>query len=180
MDAVNFEKVYATAVVVPDQIRQASLVVINKCDLADEEKLQKIEGIIRGLNPDCAICRTVYADIPRELLMALKPKPNRIPGGKQDILTVALTLRVLNRPGLDAFRALMSGLKPLVYRCKGYVSLAEGAFFVDGVMDRISVSPIEEGHEPGVILLYRTSGQVRKEVRRLAAECGIEIAQETE
>jgi G3E family GTPase len=175
VDAVNFEKVYETAVVVPDQIKQSSLAVINKTDLADEETIKKIEGFIESLNPECKIHRAVYAEIPENLLFDLKLRPGRVLGGKQDLLTGSLCFKVTNKPGMETFRKLTDGIKSAVYRCKGYVSLSEGDFFVDGVMDNISFSRVEREHEAGVVLLYKTSGRVKKTVQGLAAENHIEI-----
>jgi len=147
VDAVNFQKVYETAVVVPDQIKQSSLVVINK----------------------------VYAEIPRNLLLDLKPKPDKVLGGKQDLLTGSLCFKVMNKPSMETFRKLINKIKSIVYRCKGYVTLSEGSFFIDGVMDDISFSHIEEEHKTGIVLLYKTSGHVKKAVQVLAAENRIEI-----
>jgi G3E family GTPase len=175
VDAVNFEKVYNTAGVVPDQIKQSSLAVINKTDLADEKKKKKIEGFIESLNPECEIRRAVYAEIPRNLFEELMPRPDRVLGGKQDLLTGSLCFKVTNKPGMETFRKLTDGIKSVVYRCKGYVSLSEGNFFIDGVMDNISFSRVEREHETGVVLLYKTSGRVKKTVQGLAAENRIEI-----
>jgi len=178
VDALNFEKVLATAVVVPDQVRQSSLVVINKCDLAGPEKIKQVEGLIRGLNPDCAIHRTSYADIPAGLLLELKPIPGRVLGGRQDLQSGSLTFRVLGRPGLESFRRTMDAIKHLVYRCKGCAVLAEGLYEIDGVMDEIAVAPAAGERPEGVVLLYRTAGHVRKALRQAAAENGVAIAEE--
>jgi G3E family GTPase len=175
VDALNFEKVYETAVAVPDQIRQSSLAVINKTDLAGEEAIAKIEGIIKSLNPECKICRAVYADIPLDLLAGLRPKADRVLGGKQDLLTGSLCFKVMNKPGMETFRKLTEGIKPIAYRCKGYATLADGDYFIDGVMGDVSFSRVEEEHSSGIVLLYKTSGHVKKAVQKLAAENQIAI-----
>jgi G3E family GTPase len=174
-DAVNFEKVYATAVVIPDQIKQASLVIINKTDLASEEKIKKAENIIMSLNPACEIYRTVYADVPKRLLTDLEPVSDRILGGKQDLLSGSLTFKILNKPDADTFGKLIDGIKSVIYRCKGYAALAGGDYFIDGVMDDISFSRTEKEHQSGIVVLYKTSGQVKNALRKAAEENNIEI-----
>jgi len=111
------------------------------------------------------------------LLAELAPKRDRVIGGRQDLFSGSLTFRVLDRPGIDAFRGLIDGLKDLVYRCKGFVSLADGEYYVDGVMDDVSFSQVEAGSIDGIVLLYKTSGRVKEKLRRLAEEnqIGIEI-----
>jgi len=175
VDAANFEKVYATAVVTPYQVKQSSLVVINKIDLVKEEKIEKTERIIRSLNQSCDICRTTYADIPCDLLMDLMPNPNRVLGGKQDLVSGSLTFKVLNKPDKNTFLKLTDGIKTIIYRCKGYVTLSDGDYFVDGVMDDISFKRMEIQHQQGIVLLYKTSGHVKKVIRSVAMENNIEI-----
>jgi hypothetical protein len=81
----------------------------------------------------------------------------------------------MNRPGMESFRGLIDGIKPAVYRCKGYAPLLEGDYFVDGVMDDVSFSRVEGEHTNGVTLLYKTTGRVRETLQKIAAECRIEI-----
>ena len=175
IDAVNFKKVYSTAVVVHDQIKQSSLVIINKTDLTDEEDIVKTELIIRSLNRSCDICRATFANIPGDRFVNLSPKPDRIVGGKQDLFSGSLTFNVLNKPDMNTFRKLTDRIKSVVYRCKGYVTLADGDYFVDGVMDGISFKRVEKEHQKGVVLLYKTSGYVRKVIQQAAMENNIEI-----
>ena len=175
VDAANFEKIYATAVVAPDQIRQSSLVVINKIDLADEVKIEKTERIIRSLNQTCDIYKTTYANIPRDKFVDLTPKPDRVLGGRQDLLSGSLTFDVLNKPDLNTFRQLMDGIKSLIYRCKGYVALSDGDYFVDGVMDDISFKRVEKEYQNGIALFYKTSTPVKKMIQRIAMENNLAI-----
>ena len=175
VDAVHFEKVLRTAVVVPDQIKQSSLAVINKIDMADEEKVDKIERIIRSLHPSCNICRTTFADIPRDMLANLAPNPDRISGGRQDLFSASLSFNVLNKPDMSAFQKLTDGIKSVVYRSKGYVALSDGVYFVDGVMDDISFRRVEKEHQTGIVLLYNTSGHVKKTLQSVAVENNIEV-----
>ncbi|MFA5264608.1 MAG: GTP-binding protein, partial [Opitutaceae bacterium] len=52
-----------------EQVECADLVVLNKCDLVDEPRLQELEGLIAGLNPRAELFRTELGQIPREWLL---------------------------------------------------------------------------------------------------------------
>ena len=47
-----------------DQIEFADVIILNKCDLADEESLQKIEGAVRKLNPRAKVIRSQKSRVP--------------------------------------------------------------------------------------------------------------------
>ena len=47
-----------------DQIEFADVIILNKCDLADEESLQKIEGTVRRLNPRAKVIRSQKSRVP--------------------------------------------------------------------------------------------------------------------
>jgi G3E family GTPase len=47
-----------------DQIEFADVIILNKCDLADEESLQKIEGAVRKLNPRAKVIRSEKSRVP--------------------------------------------------------------------------------------------------------------------
>ena len=52
-----------------EQVCFADKILLNKTDLADEQKLKKIEGEIRKLNPTAPILRCVHSKVtPKELL----------------------------------------------------------------------------------------------------------------
>jgi G3E family GTPase len=47
-----------------DQIEFADVIILNKCDLADEESLLKVEGAVRKLNPRAKIIRSQKSRVP--------------------------------------------------------------------------------------------------------------------
>ena len=46
-----------------DQVEFADVILINKCDLVEDNELQEIEALIRSLNADAKIIRTINAEI---------------------------------------------------------------------------------------------------------------------
>ena len=52
-----------------EQIEISNLVLLNKCDLVDDETLDRLEAIIAQLQPDATVLRTTYAEVaPDEVL----------------------------------------------------------------------------------------------------------------
>jgi len=47
-----------------DQIEFADVVILNKCDLADEEAILKVEGAVRKLNPRAKVVRCEKSEVP--------------------------------------------------------------------------------------------------------------------
>jgi G3E family GTPase len=56
-------------VVLALQIEDADVVVLNKCDLVDEEQIFTLEGVIRALNPAAVIVRAEFGRIPVEAVV---------------------------------------------------------------------------------------------------------------
>ncbi|MCL2884837.1 MAG: GTP-binding protein [Oscillospiraceae bacterium] len=173
IDAVNFERVAHTAVVVPDQIRLASLLVVNKIDLAEPTTLATLEKDLRALNPDAPLLFTQFARIPPNALASLSPAPQRSMGGKVDIQSASCTVRFPAPLSKTALDALLAAIAPMLYRCKGYVQTEDGAVFVDGVMNAIQTSP--SAHAPsGLTLLYPANQPVRRTVRKLVPDAAVD------
>jgi len=83
VDAANFLKDYAAAEslqdrgeslgeedqrtvtdLLIDQIEFANLIVLNKCDLVDDDHVHKVQGIIKSLNPGASIVTTSRGQVP--------------------------------------------------------------------------------------------------------------------
>ena len=46
-----------------DQVEFADVILVNKCDLVDEEELRRVEAMIRSLNADAKLIRTVNSEV---------------------------------------------------------------------------------------------------------------------
>jgi G3E family GTPase len=67
--AVNDDDTREVVDLLIDQIEFCDVLVLNKCDMVSEEELQKLEGVLRKLQPNAKIVRTSYGKIdPKELL----------------------------------------------------------------------------------------------------------------
>ncbi|MEM8875330.1 MAG: zinc metallochaperone GTPase ZigA [Planctomycetota bacterium] len=52
-----------------DQIEFANVIVINKTDLVDEKKVERLEGTLRAMNPDAKLVRTTRGQIPTDQII---------------------------------------------------------------------------------------------------------------
>jgi len=60
---VSGEDERSIADLLTDQVEFADVVLINKCDLIDERELLEVEAMIRSLNADAKIIRTINAEV---------------------------------------------------------------------------------------------------------------------
>ena len=68
LDAPNLADAHDTFICVEKQIRAASVVLINKTDLASPESLEEAREIARGCAPDARIIETTYTSAPFEAI----------------------------------------------------------------------------------------------------------------
>lgn len=66
IDADCFEAVYETFVSVEKQITSSTLFIINKTDLASEQKISRVKEIVRKYHSSPEFFETTYADVPLE------------------------------------------------------------------------------------------------------------------
>ena len=64
------------------QVRLADVLVLNKCDLVDDAALDRIEAMVRRLNPTAPLHRAVHGDLPTGLVdgVFLEPRGAAAPG----------------------------------------------------------------------------------------------------
>ncbi|MEE6132229.1 GTP-binding protein [Bacillus sp. 1780r2a1] len=68
-EALGEEDAREIADLLIDQIEFCDVLLLNKCDLVDEKELQKLEGVLRTLQPTAKIIRTTHSKVdPTEIL----------------------------------------------------------------------------------------------------------------
>jgi G3E family GTPase len=109
VDALFFPKVLPKMVSVERQLRHSHLVVINKCDLVDEDQMAQVEQTISALNPQAKILRTTYGRIAWDSLkldvfaIADEETTNRIETRNKN-----LVLQLVYEPDEAVFRDFLS------------------------------------------------------------------------
>jgi G3E family GTPase len=117
---------------VRNQVRFADLILLNKCDRVDPQKLDRVEPRIRSLNSAARIVRTEQARVPLELLLGTGRAEHNLqqfdseagghPGHRHAFCSVAFAS---DRPiDADRFQAVLESLPEGVFRAKGYLELS--------------------------------------------------------
>lgn len=71
VDALNYENLLiSNPDIALDQLEFADFIVLNKCDLINQEKKKYLEGIIRRVNAFAPILDTSYGNVDISLLLS--------------------------------------------------------------------------------------------------------------
>ena len=120
------------------QIEGATVIVLNKCDLAGDAERQQSTRVLRGMNPDARIIETDYGEVPPEIILCPAPAIVRTSVKKSAEEEQSLALESVvyraHRPFhpqrfWDWFNAPHDGL----LRMKGIIWLATRSLLVGGV-----------------------------------------------
>ena len=161
-DAVRTPKMLHNLPALKSQIEAADLVLINKCDLVEEAELSRFEAIIRNINSDADIKRTIRADIDTDLLAGAVSEHHRgdivscdIPGNRPG--TLQLDSEGIPKDALDAF---LHDQLEATWRIKGWVKTDREWWYVSDNAGSIEweKSPLPAGHIPGLTVITPPGG----------------------
>ena len=113
------------------QVKVADLIVLNKVDLVDADKLELLERVVRASVPSARIFKAVRADIPLEVLASARFSDDRpLPDTQHthhhpERQFKTVTLHATTPMSLEGFKQAMVTLPPWLYRAKGFVELIE-------------------------------------------------------
>ena len=131
------------------QVSSADLLLLNQTDCVADEDLPGIEAILREIEPEAPILRTVHADVDSALLFPPDPEGLRAQRRKSAPTTQeheherfrAQELSIEAGISSEALCARLQSLDAL--RAKGFVMTAEGVRLVQGVGQRIELKEVE-------------------------------------
>jgi G3E family GTPase len=143
VDPLTFPKVAGSVAAVPAQVRAADLVLMNKCDLADEAARAETEARVREIDPDVPIVRTIHGRLPEALLPARRrPHP---PAGEPATAPPPgiASVSYESRTPVDRrrFYDLLDTWRSRCLRAKGQVLFPDGPLFVEIAGGRVSSRP---------------------------------------
>ena len=138
-----------------NQVATADLIVLNKTDLVSEEQVQEIQQSVRTFNPEAAVYRTTYSDVPAELLEGLvnhgrSGDSSNTPWNRPAVYTLETPPL---QGGQEAVRQFCQAIAPLTLRIKGTLVTEEGTLFVDGVCSQLELAPAPEHMPQGTLVL---------------------------
>ena len=110
------------------QLAAADLIVLNKCDLVDDDTVRKARRLLAAAAPDIAVIETAQGRLPLAELLAAEPAaraPATIVPHHHATVFHSVTL-TRDRPfARDSLLAALSDLPSSVLRAKGFVALAD-------------------------------------------------------
>ncbi len=169
VDAENFQQLdYADTELALDQALGSDLVVLNKCDLVDDEGLRAVETSLRGPMPALRILHSRYADVPRGLLLDPDPRTatshdhHHHDHDHADAF-VAWSWRSAAPLDLVAFRAAMRALPHDLLRAKGILAFAgrpdeRAVFQLVGKRKELKLLPATPPAESTLVAIARAGG----------------------
>lgn len=132
------------------QIEMADVIVLNKSDLVEDEKLGEVEDALKRINPDAPIFRTSYAKIENDLLLDLNIERKMIAAKEHDhrkhierenIGHFAYTSG--KRLSKSKLENLLFDLPKDIFRAKGFLVTDEGSFLMNFVYGRFDFEEFE-------------------------------------
>src|SRR5215510_11749096 len=127
------------------QIEAADIILLNKVDLVAAEQLAEVTARLRQLNKDALILPTQRCQVNPDVLFGLSqaheitPPPHPHRTGIESFSYVSTA--TLER---QCFEAFVEGLRPAVFRAKGFVHFPEGTFLFNYVAGRWELETFAE------------------------------------
>lgn len=180
-DAEQFSLDRFDGVASRNQLRHADVVLVNKCDRVDEERLTCVEDTIRSLNAAVQLVRTTRGAVPLPLILDIGlfqakdivPQPGHL----VDDGFTSLSFESDRPFSVDQFQAFLDrGRPPGLFRGKGFLWLAETdkRYVFHLVGERFMLEEDERGN-PGtnrLVLIGREldAGDLRKRLSQCLRE----------
>ena len=177
VDPSVFPKISRTMRTSVVQVREADVLLLNKCDLADNEELDRVTAELREINPRAAIHRTTFAQAPAGVLLKgafehdWSKEPRTAPD--PDVHSIPFLSRgVLDRTRF--YRTLESWGGRLL-RAKGVVQFDDGQYYVEQSGGPVSTSrnlppsAIDAEHATAFVVVVRDAPE--KEILAALRSC---------
>lgn len=158
-DAVNFEKVYATAAACKKQLEISNIVVLNKTDLVRDTGA--VRQFIERLYPGVAVLATSFGRIPPDFTALLLQPPEISSTGSMQIKDLSIQSYLITlRETFPAQRLaeFLSVFAADTYRVKGYALLEGQWYFADCVGGNVKVERCEPGGIPNRLVALAGQG----------------------
>lgn len=132
VDASNFTKVAAMLKPAKSQVIWADAAIINKIDLVDEQQLDTVVSVVKGLNPNVKIENTSFGKISDGFLDDIKhtkPTAQAAQNPPADIFAISFNGNSdIKEPD---FKNLIESYNDKILRLKGNVKFQDGLKFVE-------------------------------------------------
>ncbi|MDI3547493.1 MAG: hypothetical protein PWR10_1145 [Halanaerobiales bacterium] len=170
VDATNFLTLVQSLNSLQEQVAYSNLILINKTDLVDENKLQVIEERIREINPEAGIIRTSFGEIDPVILEEDYGLPvnsgyslTGCDAGRPETYFLKVEEPVKREKLLD----FLKEIAPNTYRIKGFLPLEDGVVNVDSVGDRFKLKKLRKDvdvRETGLIIFSKIGSSLQPQI----------------
>lgn len=143
VNAAEFLDYYGIFTATQSQVKKSSMVILNKTDLVDGEKIMQLHQTIKELNPDVYIFDAINGEIPVDELFD-NLNSDHLDGESENTPWNRPATYVIDMDDCYEFGQLqgfLQDLSPCTRRIKGYVNSSQGLVHVDGVGTSIKTNP---------------------------------------
>ena len=174
VDALNLEDTLSRFSIASDQIRAADVLLLNKCDLVNEECLQKERKMLREINPKAMVFFTTEGDLNPALIFDTEDRGEKksLSPMVEDVHLGALhahahdglyakTLVIDDPLNRKDFISTMESLPPAVFRIKGIIEFSDSPqpILFQYVAGRFVLSAFPQPSVAERFLTFITQGQ---------------------
>ena len=145
VDPIVYPKVSTILLPARAQVREADMILLNKCDLASDAELDRVTDDLRELNPTAPCLRTSHAKVPLEEILKIQSTRSYLSGTRgappEGIVSVAFEAQgIMDR---KRFYDQLEAWRATILRAKGVVQFSDRQLFVEIAGNGISSRPAD-------------------------------------
>ena len=149
VDAGAFHKLAHAVNAVEEQVVYGDLLVVNKCDMADADRIAETDRMLRRLNGVAPIIHVEYGGVARSELPRAPMGPMQRTGaggenfkGWNGRKPICRTWRPPESISIEQLREELEVRVRTAFRIKGYIGTADGPVFVSATTDNVRVQRV--------------------------------------
>ncbi len=161
VDAGFFEAREVLGTFYDNQIKCADTIILNKADQVDSDRLEEIKTVLSDLNAESHILSAQHCAVDADMLLGLSARQQERPSGdpfshphEQGGFS-SFTFedrRLMDKQKLDRF---LESLPPNLFRCKGWVRLADGSKLLNYTGGSYRYEPGDGEHKTTLVFVGR-------------------------
>jgi G3E family GTPase len=175
VDAGFFEAREVLGTFYDNQIKCADILILNKIDQVDSDRLEQIMTVLADLNAQSHILSAQHCAVDTDMLLGLSARQqDRTPGnhlfhhhaqGGFNSFTFE-DRRLMDKQKLDRF---LDALPPNLFRCKGWVRFVDGSKLLNYIGGNYRYEPDDGEHDTTLVFVGRNCDEI--EIIRAIEDC---------
>lgn len=147
IDGENFMDLYELLPAIESQLEFCSAAIINKSDIAGEEKIEKIIETVNEINPQTCIYVTSYCRVDiRDIIdnLVYNPRKARATTNTVEARPLTFVLKGTDIVPVDRLKVFLENIIGDTYRVKGFAETDAGNVEISSVGNNLYVNPWNE------------------------------------